>query len=222
MIVCIGDILDQANADRIRDIIGRGSFRDGGATAGVAAGLVKNNLQLAPYDQEYREAVELIITKVRQNLMFQMIALPKTLRPPIISRSNTGMGYGVHIDNAMMGDPPVRADLSYTLFLSAPDEYEGGELVLEDTQGEHSFKLPQGAMVLYPSTFLHRVDTVRAGSRLVAAGWVQSLCRHANHREILFDIQRLQRSEFEKNAKSAEFDLLTKTFSNLFRLFSEV
>jgi PKHD-type hydroxylase len=221
MIVCIGDFLDDAAIERLLKLIDSGTFVDGRATAGWGASLVKNNLQLVALGKAYDEALELIVDKLRENVTFQMAAMPRVLRPPLISRSNTGMGYGAHVDDAIMGTPPIRADISYTLFLSGPDEYAGGELVLEDTQGEHSYKLARGAMVLYPATFLHRVEKVRAGSRLVAVGWVQSLCRLAPQREILFDLQRLQRTEFERSGKSAQFDLLAKVFSNLLRLLAD-
>jgi PKHD-type hydroxylase len=131
------------------------------------------------------------------------------------------MGYGAHFDEGLMGQPPLRADLSYTLFLSAPEEYEGGELVLIDTEGEHPYKLRAGSLVLYPATFLHRVETVRLGSRFVAAGWIQSVCRSAGQREILLDLYRLMSSELEQRGKSAMFDVLSKTRANLLRLFAE-
>lgn len=222
MIVCIRDVLDSASLARARVIIDQGTFQDGRSTAGFAARLVKQNLQLSSAGSAHREMVKLIIERLRDNSMFQMVTLPKFLRPPLVSRCDPGMGYGVHVDDALMGDPATRADVSYTLFLSGPEQYEGGELILDDTEGEHRFKLPAGAMIIYPSTYLHRVETVKEGSRLVAVGWVQSLCRHAGQREILFDIQRLQRAEFERNGKSADFDLLAKTYSNLLRLFSDV
>jgi PKHD-type hydroxylase len=221
VILCIGAVLSSEELACVRQLLDRGRFVDGRATARYGARQVKNNLQLSPSCTTYAEVIELITSKVYTNPMLRMAALPRKLRPPLISRSEAGMGYGPHVDDAIMGTPPARADLSYTLFLAAPTEYEGGELVIEDTLGEHTFKLDAGALVLYPATHVHRVETVRSGLRLVAAGWVQSMCRTASHREILFDLQRAMRDEFDQRGKTAQFDLLSKSYSNLLRLFAE-
>jgi len=222
VIHCIGDVLDESELDRILGLIERGTFVDGRTTARWSARLVKNNEQLSPACAVHGEIIERVSTKVLDNQTFKMAALPRKLRGPLISRTDASMGYGCHVDDAIAGDPPTRADLSYTLFLSAPSDYDGGELVLEDALGEHSFKLAAGSLVLYPSTYLHRVETVRTGRRLVAAGWVQSLCRAAAHREILFDLQRALREEFDVRGKTTQFDLLSKTYSNLLREFAEL
>lgn len=132
------------------------------------------------------------------------------------------MGYGRHVDDALMGSPLVRADLSYTIFLSALEDYDGGELVIEDSQGEQSFKLEAGSMVLYPATYLHRVETVTRGHRWVAAGWIQSVCRGPIERELLFDLHRVLEAEFDQSGKSEKYDLLSKVRSNMLRLFAEV
>jgi PKHD-type hydroxylase len=222
VILCIGDVLDAEHLARARKLLESGNFVDGRATSHYAARVVKNNLQLVPTCATHAQLCELILSMVRAHPTFRMAALPRKLRPPLISRSEASMGYGLHVDDAIMGTPPTRADMSYTLFLSAPTEYEGGELVIEDALGEHSFKLDAGSLVLYPATHLHRVATVRSGLRLVAAGWVQSLCRSVTHREILFDLQRAMRAEFDQRGKTAQFDLLSKSYSNLLRLFAEV
>jgi PKHD-type hydroxylase len=222
VILSISDVLSRPSLVRVQELAAIGTFEDGRATAGWSAKLVKNNRQLQPGSKGYEEVVSLIVGAVSECHTLRIAALPRTFRPPVISRCDVGMGYGPHVDDALMGQPMVRADLSYTLFLSDPDTYEGGELVLEDTQGEQAYKLPAGCFLLYPSTYLHRVDVVRAGSRLVAAGWIQSLCRDAAHREILFDLHRLMTTEFERRGKSVEFDLLSKTRSNLLRLFADV
>lgn len=222
MIHCIGGVLDGGHLVRVGQLLDRGQFVDGRATSRYAARVVKTNLQLAPACPTYTEITGLIIATVRANPTFRMAALPRKLRPPLISRTEAGMGYGRHVDDSIMGTPPTRADLSYTLFLSAPTDYEGGELVIEDTLGEHTFKLDAGSLVLYPATHLHRVETVRSGRRLVAAGWVQSLCRSPSHREILFDLQCALREEFDQRGKTAQFDLLSKSYSNLLRLVAEV
>lgn len=222
MIICITEILKPPELARVAEYLSRGQFVSGGSTAGWAARPVKNNLQLSAEDPMHAKATKLVVEQVTSHSVFQGAALPKVLRPPIFNRYEPGMQYGLHVDDAIMGVPPARADISYTVFLSAPEDYEGGELVLEDVEGDHSFKLDAGDLVLYPSTYLHRVEPVRSGTRLAAVGWVQSLCRNPAHRELLFDLQRLREQEFSRHSKSPEFDLLSKTHSNLLRMFAEL
>jgi PKHD-type hydroxylase len=221
MILCIGEVLEPSALADLRALLARGTFEDGRETAGWSARLVKHNRQLAAGTVS-DEVTARVLEALRTCPMLQIAALPRHFRPPIVSRTEAGMGYGTHIDDALMGQPLARTDLSYTLFLSAPEEYNSGELVLEDTQGDHSFKLPAGHLLLYPSTYLHRVESVTSGARLVAAGWIQSVCRLAAHREVLFDLHRLMTAEFEASGKTAAFDLLSKTRSNLLRLFADV
>lgn len=222
MILSISDVLSAQSLSRVQELAASGTFEDGRTTAGWSAKLVKNNRQLQPGSKGYDEVIRLVIGAVSECHTLRIAALPRTFRPPVISRYDVGMGYGPHVDDALMGQPMVRADLSYTLFLRDPETYEGGELVLEDTQGEQAYKLAAGGLLLYPSTYLHRVEAVRSGIRFVAAGWIQSVCREAAHRETLFDLHRLMTAEFERCGKSAEFDLLAKTRSNLLRLFADV
>lgn len=171
---CIADVLTAAQLQEIRTLLAEQPFQSGSRTAGWAATLVKNNEQLAPDASHYEKLQELIVAALSANEVFALAAMPKALRPIIFSRYTTGMGYGDHVDNALMGEQTrLRSDLSFTLFLSAPDEYGGGELMIEDTQGTHAYKLDAGALVLYPSDTLHRVETVTAGVRQVAVGWVQ-------------------------------------------------
>jgi PKHD-type hydroxylase len=131
------------------------------------------------------------------------------------------MSFGAHVDNAVMGEDHLRSDVSVTVFIADPEAYDGGELVIETSGGEESFKLPAGAAVVYPSTTLHRVAEVTRGTREVAVTWVQSLVRSAERRELLFDLERALRALFEREGKSAEFDLLHKVASNLRRMWVE-
>jgi PKHD-type hydroxylase len=221
MILCIGDVL---TADELADIdrlLADASFVEGRRTAGWAARDVKHNLQLSSKAPQHARATAIVRAALARNQMLQSAALPRALTPLLFSRSETGMGYGAHVDNAMMGNPPLRTDLAFTLFLSSPDDYAGGALVIDEAAGEQSFKLAAGALVLYPATTLHRVETVISGVRNVVAGWVQSLVRDPRGREMLFDLDRARRALFERDGKSAEFDLLTKTYSNLLRLLAE-
>jgi PKHD-type hydroxylase len=129
------------------------------------------------------------------------------------------MAYGTHVDDALMGG--MRTDISFTLFLSDPESYDGGELVTESHAGEQPFKLPAGSLVLYPSTTLHRVEPVTRGSRLAAVGWVRSLVRDPARRELLFDLDTARKALFDRDGKSPEFDLLSKCGANLLRMWAE-
>lgn len=222
MIICIADVLDDASLKLVRAEIESASFVDGRGTAGWSARLVKTNLQMATGDPAHARIASLVEAALKRNEVFMQAALPLALRPPLISRAEAGMGYGPHVDDALMGAPPLRTDLAYTLFLSAPAEYEGGALVVESPMGAHDFKLAAGSLVLYPATSVHRVETVSAGLRLVAAGWVQSCVRDAARRELLFDLQRARQLVFAQSGKSPAFDLMSKTSGNLLRMWSDV
>ncbi len=129
------------------------------------------------------------------------------------------MQYGSHVDDALMNG--MRTDVAFTLFLSDPDSYAGGELVIESAAGEDAIKLPPGALVAYPATSLHRVNEVTHGVRLAAVGWAKSLIRDAARRELLFDLDTARRRMFAQSGKSAEFDLISKSFANLLRMWAE-
>jgi len=232
MILCIDAVLSPEALETIATKLKAASFVDGKTTAGWYAKQVKHNTQIQP--GEIAESVRsLILDALQSNTLFQMAAYPKAIRPPLISRYEVGMGYGTHVDNALMGgsDPLhrnaqptdlMRTDLSLTLFLNSPEDYDGGELVIEDTLGHHPFKLPAGAMVLYPATTLHRVEPVTRGTRLVAVTWVQSLVRNAGDRELLFELDTARQSLFQKHGKTPEFDQITKCHANLLRRWVEV
>lgn len=132
------------------------------------------------------------------------------------------MGYGWHVDNALMGEAPqTRIDLAFTLFLTDPERYEGGELEIDEPAGNRTFKLPAGAAILYPANSLHRVTPVTAGCRDVAVGWIQSLVREHERRRILFELEQLRTTLFAEGGKTAAFDLLTRNTSELWRMWVE-
>lgn len=217
MILCVADILAADALKLLHTQVRAKDFVDGKTTAGWHARLVKHNTQLrqdAPALQKMRGVVE---SALAENALFQMAALPRTIAPILFSRYEPGMSYGSHVDNAFMGGNSLRSDLSFTLFLSPPQSYEGGELVIETTQGEQAFKLEAGAMVIYPSSTLHRVETVTAGIRFAAVSWVQSWVRDPAERELLFDLDTARQAIFAKQGKSPEFDLLSKSHANLLR-----
>lgn len=195
------------------------SYVDGKTSAGWHARLVKENLQLSASDHQLQAVSAKVERALRQNEVFLVAARPKGFSPVLFSKYLEGMQYGTHVDDAYMGS--LRSDLSYTVFLSNPHDYEGGELVIDLPQGEQSYKLEAGDMILYPSTTLHRVAPVRRGARLAAVGWVQSKVRRSEHRELLFDLESARLALFRREGKSAEFDLLSKSVSNLLRMWGE-
>ena len=220
MIHCIDSVLDRDSLAAVLAELGGLAFADGRATAGWAARRVKNNLQAAGSGDSHARICQLVMQKLATNEVLVAAALPRQFSPLLISRYETGMSYGTHVDDAYMGSPPMRTDLSFTVFLSRPEDYAGGELVLEQTDGEHGYKLGAGSLVLYPSTTLHRVEPVGSGTRSVVVGWIQSLCVDPRLREILFDLSRV-RASLAGQAQAAELAaLLNKSYSNLLRLAS--
>ena len=222
MLFSIDNLLTSEELNFFIDRFMQAAFIDGKTTAGWHAKLVKNNQQLdktTPLAQELREQVQSILKK---NALFQSAVLPKIIHSILGSRYDVGMSYGTHTDNALMGDQEFwRADVSFTLFLSEPESYSGGELVIENSDEERSYKLTAGSIIVYPSTTLHRVEPVTQGVRLAIVGWVQSLVRDPANREILFDLDTTRRSIFAKEGKTIEFDLVSKTYTNLLRRWAE-
>jgi PKHD-type hydroxylase len=223
MIISIANVLSPEELAVLEAQLTDRQFIDGKVTAGWHARLVKHNTQLPSSDPAMPQLRELVQQALMRNPLFQMAALPKAIGPILFSRYDLGMSYGSHVDNAFMGtDPKIRSDLSLTVFLRSPATYEGGELVIETTQGEEAFKLEAGAMVLYPSSTLHRVEPVTQGVRLVAVAWVQSLVKDPAKRELLFDLDTARQAIFAKDGKTAEFDLISKSHANLLRKWGEI
>jgi PKHD-type hydroxylase len=221
MRLAIGKVLQPAQLDEIRRLLDRAAFEDGRRTAGAAARQVKNNLQLAPASEEYRRASEIVRAALEANEAFQAAALPRAMSAPLFARYEAGMGYGAHVDNALMRGPDLRTDLAFTLFLAEPGDYEGGELVLQEAEGENSIKLEAGDLFLYPATTVHRVEAVRSGRREVCVGWVQSLVRDPRVREMVFDLARAKLLTGEDSSRREAHELLAKTLSNLLRMHIE-
>ena len=219
MQIIIANILAAEEIETIVAMLPSARFVDGRATAGFAAQAVKNNRQAEGSDRSLATARELIAQRILANETFQMAARPKALSPLLLARYEPGMHYGSHVDDALMNG--MRTDVAFTLFLSDPDSYEGGELVIESAAGEDAIKLPAGALVAYPATSLHHVNEVTRGMRLAAVGWAKSLIRDAARRELLFDLDTARRQMFARSGKSAEFDLVSKSFANLLRMWVE-
>ena len=219
MLIQIANVLDANDLRSLRDSLADVRYVDGRLTAGREARTVKRNEQVDRADPRLIQMQELVTDRLLQNRLFRMAARPHSLRPPLFSRYEPGMAYGSHIDDAIMGG--MRTDVSVTIVLSEPDEYEGGELVIESAGGEQDVRLPAGSAVVYPTTFLHRVAPVIAGERLAAVTWARSLVRDADTRELLFDLETARHALFERLGKTPELDLLAKTQSNLLRRWVE-
>ncbi|MEX1198655.1 MAG: Fe2+-dependent dioxygenase [Pseudohongiellaceae bacterium] len=217
MILPVSQVLPEALLASLRETASRDTlFRDGAATAGWYARTRKHNLQ-AGDDPELQELLDRVRQRLLHHELVQAAARPKRVVRLLLSRYEPGMQYGAHIDDALMDGH--RTDLSFTIFLSPPNSYEGGALVIDETDGEKTFRLEAGDMLLYPSTTLHRVDTVTSGRRLAIVGWLQSHVRDRDQREILFDVDRaihqLRHNGHGDDAPALE--LLLKTRSNLLR-----
>lgn len=219
MQIAIANVLTRAELDTVLAALEHAKFADGRETAGWAAKLVKENMQAAASDHSLDAERRLLAGKILNNDLFRLAARPKKLSPLLFSRYEPGMQYGAHVDDALMGG--MRSDVAFTLFLSEPASYQGGELVIESSSGEEGVKLEAGSMFVYPATTLHRVAAVTKGLRYVAAGWARSLVREAAKRELLFDLDTAKRRVFEREGKSAEFDLIAKSSANLLRMWVE-
>ena len=218
MILAIADVLTAADVEEVRSGLATAPFVDGRTSAGWSARLVKSNLQASPAPEVERLRA-LVETRLRDHPVFALATRPKTILGPLFSRYQPGHAYGAHVDDALMGG--IRSDVSFTLFLSDPASYGGGELVIDSTAGEEAFKLAPGSVITYPATTLHRVAPVTSGERLAAAGWVRSFIRDAGRRELLFDLDTARRRIFDREGKTAEGDLLAKCAANLLRQWCE-
>ena len=225
MIICIANLLAPDALCKARDLLERARFADGKTTAGWHARLVKSNEQAIASHPATQGAAGLVAAALRANEVFRAAVLPRRIRPVLFARYGEGRSYGAHVDDALMGldDPagPLRTDVAVTVFLAAPDAYEGGELVMESTAGEQAFKLGAGDAIAYPATSLHRVAPVTRGERLVAVTWAQSLVRDPAAREVLFDLDAARRAVFEREGKGPAFDLIAKSHANLLRRWAE-
>lgn len=219
MLITIADVLTSQDLDEIFRSYAGITFEDGRRTAGWSARLVKQNEQ-ARESATLRLLQERLQKAVLANEIFSVAVRPKALTPLLVSRYGVGQEYGSHIDNPLMDG--VRTDVSFTLFLAPPESYGGGELVIETPGGEDEIKLPAGHLVAYPSTTLHRVAPVTRGERVVAVGWAQSYVRDPARRELLFDLETARRGLFDREGKTPEFDLLSKSAANLLRMWADV
>ena len=218
MIIAIAEVLSAAEVDEVTAGLASATFVDGRTSAGWAARLVKSNLQ-AERGPQLEAVSQLVESKRAAQPVFTLALRPKTVLGPLFSRYQPGHEYGLHVDDALMGG--MRTDCSFTLFLSPPETYDGGELVIATSAGEDAYKLAAGSLVAYPSSHLHRVAPVTRGVRLAAVGWVRSYIRDDTQRELLFDLETARRRLFDREGKTEDGDLLAKCAANLARLWCE-
>jgi PKHD-type hydroxylase len=227
MMLQIPQVLTKDQVAQCRAIMDAAPWVDGNMTSGFQAALAKQNQQL-PQDGEAARAVGAVILKALEaNPLFVSAALPQTILSPMFNRYGQGMGFGDHIDNAIRRDPVtgqrLRTDLSATLFLSEPEDYDGGELVVDDQYGSHAVKLPAGDMILYPASSLHHVTPVTRGVRTASFFWIQSLVRDDARRALLLDMDvAIQRLSQAVGQTDASILTLTGTYHNLLRQWAEV
>ncbi|SCA58307.1 PKHD-type hydroxylase cce_3668 [Candidatus Terasakiella magnetica] len=222
MIIPLPNLLSDNQVKTIMGLVGSAQFEDGKNTAGWHAREVKNNEQMTQ-SEPLKEINQILSRALQLNELFNFATHPHIIRPFLVSRCKDQGSYGTHIDNALMfHERTSRTDISMTVFLSPPNSYEGGDLVIEEPAAERRFRMAAGSAIVYPSTTLHRVEPVTKGERIVACTWVQSRIRSAEQREILFDMDTARRSLFQKDGKSREFDLMTKAHANLMRRWSDV
>jgi PKHD-type hydroxylase len=226
MLLQIPEVLSAEQILGCRKVLESNEWVDGRITAGHQSARAKDNLQLAEDNEDARQLGNTILQALDNNPLFMAAALPLKVFPPLFNRYQDGQSFGNHVDNAIRqvtGTPHrVRTDLSATLFFSNPDEYDGGELVVEDTYGVHSVKLPAGHLILYPASSLHHVRPVTRGARLASFFWIQSMVRDDGERSLLFDldvaIQRLM-SDVPDHPSVVE---LTSLYHNLLRRWADV
>ena len=191
-------------------------WEDGKKTAGSYASKVKNNLQLNRNSEFSKKYAELIKRKILSNQLIKSFALPKLIHGIMFTKSQKDMHYGRHVDNPFMSSG--RSDLSFTISLTHQDSYEGGELLIETINSENKFKLNAGEIIIYPSTYLHSVEEIKNGERIVCIGWIESYVKSIEEREYLFDLDAGAKGLLAKHGRSDELDLVFKSYSNLLRL----
>lgn len=222
MLITIPDILSRKQALDLRAALLNAQWVDGNATSGPGSALKKYNRQLPEESEEARHAQALVAEALGTNALFLSAALPHTIFPPLFNRYGDGETFGTHVDNAVRVHGPsgtrIRTDLSATLFLTGPEDYDGGELEIEGPFGLMSYKLPAGHMVLYPSSSLHRVTPVTRGERISCFFWMQSLVASAEDRALLFELdQSIQALTVERGSTDAEVLRLTNVYHNMMR-----
>ena len=226
MLICIPEILSKGEVADFRRLMDAVDWEDGRSTAGAQSAMVKKNEQLPPDGELARRLGERIVSALARNPTFVSAAIPLQIFPPLFNRYGVGQKFGIHVDNAVRGDAltglRIRTDLSATLFLAEPEDYDGGELVVEDYYGSHEVKLPAGDLVLYPSKSLHMVTEVTRGARVASFMWMQSMIRDDHARSMIFDLDTSIQALCERLGRDdPEAVRLTGVYHNLIRYWAE-
>ena len=226
MILHIPNVLSKEQLDECRQLLNKADWIDGKLTAGNQAINVKSNLQLAENSQTLSYLREVITNALKTNPLFISAAIPNHIISPFVNRYENNAAYGNHVDNSILYDATVgksfRTDVSCSLFFTDPQEYEGGEMIIEDTFGTHEVKLPAGDLILYPSTSLHRVEPVTSGVRMVSFMWVQSMIRSAWKRSMLFELDNTIQSLRVKHGETQESLNLSIHYHKLIQEWAEL
>jgi PKHD-type hydroxylase len=229
VLICVPDVLSKTDVADFRRIMDGCDWEDGRSTAGAQSAVVKKNEQLPPDSEAARALGNRVISALTANPRFISAAIPKQIFPPLFNRyaASNRHHFGIHVDNAVRGDRltglRIRTDLSVTLFLSEPEEYDGGELIIEDLYGSHEIKLPAGHLVLYPASSLHMVTPVTRGMRMASFFWLQSMVRDAHARSLIFDLDTAIQALVERLGRDdSETVKLTGIYHNLIRYWAEV
>jgi len=227
MMLHIPEVLTKGEVADLRRLIDAGTWVDGNVTSGTQSALAKRNEQLPEASPEARAAGERILDALSRNPLFVTAALPQTVFPPLFNRYGGGQTFGLHVDNAVRqsrdGAVRIRSDLSATLFLTEPEDYDGGDLLVEDTYGVHEVKLPAGDMILYPASSLHQVSPVTRGARVSSFFWIQSMVREDAQRSLLFQMDiAIQQLAGKVGAGAPELVSLTGAYHNLLRMWGDL
>ncbi|HDG1675072.1 TPA: PKHD-type hydroxylase YbiX [Kluyvera cryocrescens] len=225
MMYRIPGVLSEQEVRFLVDELNHAEWVDGRATVGAQGAQVKNNQQVDTRSERYAQLQAKVLDAVNRHSLFFAAALPKTISSPLFNRYQQQETYGFHVDGAVRQHPHsgwMRTDLSATLFLSSPESYDGGELTINDTYGQHSVKLPAGDLVLYPSSSLHCVTPVTRGVRVASFMWIQSMIRDDKRRAMLFELDGTIQSLKNQHGESAEALSLLNLYHNLLREWSEI
>jgi PKHD-type hydroxylase len=226
MLIQVPNVLTPQQVAHARTRLDPATWIDGNVTAGHQSRLAKRNMQLAESDPVAMDLGDLILESLERNPLFVAAALPRKIFPPLFNRYSGGQNFGTHVDNAIrqVSDTGhrVRTDLSATLFFSEPDEYEGGELVIEDNYGVQQVKLPAGSMILYPASSLHHVTPVTGGARVASFFWIQSMVRDDGQRTLLFDLDTAIQRLAAESPDHPSVIQLTGVYHNLLRRWADV
>lgn len=224
MLLQLDNILDASKLSNIQAMLAKVSFIDGKHSAGLAASRVKNNQEMKQGTQQAEYLDHLLMGSLAENADFRSAALPYRVAQPVFARYTQGMRYGNHVDDPIMGGgaEKFRTDVSVTVFLNEPEDYDGGELIISTSYGEKAVKLPAGSAVIYPSASVHRVAEITRGERLAAIVWLQSMVRDPAQRELLYELDQARNTLLGRDPDALETQQVDHSYVNLLRMWSEV